>query len=498
MNILENKKGVFGLFRLKKRSKTFLAILNAKELGEKAIPILIENKKEIFTGSIPTKFMSEGKKISLIEKLIREFSNKEAFPSLKENEASIFLQFKDEKLNDLKIEKFIERKIKKGKDYSENFYFNLCPEIFSKEDFKKILEEKKFKEKELKKRDFTKSLLYKPFAELVKTYSTLEEKNFSLSSEEERVKSGIENGIDNFILLQGFPGTGKTTTAHIWAIQLGIPYRESVGMFDNNDQLVGCYSVVAKEGKEEVVFIPGGLLECYEHGGMYILNEANYTRSDVMSVIQGMTDGTRTFHEKNSKKLIKKHDNFLLIFTINPRAKGSFPLNEALVNRFSSVINYGKETPASIYAKLEKNLPNEEKNFLKEISSFPKIVEGWGVEMGSSGYCSIRQLISFAKSLHLYEKITFQDFLEEFKNRVLTPVCSCNTFSLDKIETLIKTNTFVEFLKSIFENYLSLKEENHSEKNQESIENLFDGSSDEIISKGKSVEDEIDTIIKNI
>ena len=52
MNILENKKGVFGLFRLKKRSKTFLAILNAKELGEKAIPILIENKKEIFTGSI--------------------------------------------------------------------------------------------------------------------------------------------------------------------------------------------------------------------------------------------------------------------------------------------------------------------------------------------------------------------------------------------------------------------------------------------------------------
>ena len=62
MNILENKKGVFGLFELLKRSKTFLAILNAKELGKKAIPILIQKKDKIFIASIPREFESEGKK----------------------------------------------------------------------------------------------------------------------------------------------------------------------------------------------------------------------------------------------------------------------------------------------------------------------------------------------------------------------------------------------------------------------------------------------------
>lgn len=487
MNILGKLQGVLGLFSLVSSTPKLMAVLNVEELGKKAVPILIENKKEIINVSIPTEFAKFGDKISIITALIQEIQNKEVYPSLKNFDSTIFLQFKSHSFKNVKVKSFLERKMEKEiKDYSASFYKSLLPEIFSVEEKKEVT-----KKEVTKRRDFSKSLLYPPFAELVKYYPENEEYNFELSKTEERVKKGIEYGIDNFILLQGFPGTGKTTAAHLWAMKLGLPYRESVGMFDNNDQLVGCFAVDVVGGKEVVAFVPGGLLECYEYGGMYILNEANYTRADVMSVIQGMTDGSKTLHEKTSKRLIKRHDNFVLVFTINPRAKGSLPLNEALVNRFTSVIDYGKASPKEIVAKLEKNCPDENIGLLKELAALPSIVESWGENMGSNGFCSIRQLISFLRSLRNYKKPSYEDFLEEAKNRILTPVCSCNIFNLVKIESLMSTSGFNEIFHPLYENFFIKEEIDETQKQVKNIlfKKEFSEKKDEAISIEKVLEE---------
>jgi len=442
-NIFADKKGILALFKTNKLSE-YVMVINSGDF-KKAVVALLSVSTENCVATYPNELSKT--EIELADIIVNEAVKSKTHSTFMKVTGKVTPQVRKINYEDYRIGKIVNRQMEQGiSDFTEMFYLNLIKDKFSVH--VEEIEEKSFVQKT---RDFSSSLLYPPFKELVDTYKDLQEKNYDLLPVEEKVLKGIESGVDRFILLQGPPGTGKTTTAHIWAIRLNMPYRESTGMFDNTDQLVGCYAVGLEDGVETVGFVPGGLLECYEHGGLYILNEANYTRPDVMSVVQGMTDGTRVLHEKTSKRLVPRHDNFVLVMTINPKAKGSLPLNEALANRFTSVIDYAKETDASFFKKLKKIYPDTPENFLKALSKVPNIVENWAVSMNSAGFCSIRQLSSFIEGIGNYETISREDFSEEFVLRVLTPVCSCNIFNLEKIRALSKSADYVELTKHLYE-----------------------------------------------
>lgn len=447
-NVFASIKGICGTFATDKKGIYLTCIYCSQIVSPKtgepaAVPCVLHMDSPTREVLLPPWLTEDN--IGLITEVLTQVMKESSYPALgyKYGAFSPIISEVDYQ-KEYPLGEFIPRVMTPGKeDCSEKFYRSLLKDYY---DFSESFVSGAVP------RNASKSLTYAPFKQLVESYKSAPERNFSLRPVEERVMRGVANGVDKFVLLQGYPGTGKTTFAKVMAMKLGLPFRESVGMFDNNDQLVGCYAVTAEKGEEKVEFIPGGLLECYEHGGIYILNEANYTRQDVMSIIQGMTDGSTSFHEKTSKRLIPRHDNFVLIMTINPKAKGSLPLNEALFNRFSAVIDYAKANSDDIFEKLKKLYPDGDSDFIGRLSKIPAIVESWAGSLNSNGFCSIRQLTSFYDSI-MVASVSKEDFLEEFRIRIMNPVCSCNVFNMEKVNSICQSSDFAETIQNLYESY---------------------------------------------
>lgn len=433
--------GIFGLFKTTK-AKVCVGVLDGSPL-DKPIPVLVNYKAPI-SCTIPSGLSDDD--VNMVSTILNDILKAESYPDYKFKMGIVQIIVEDVDFSKHELDGFVERRMTPSvADADEVYYRNLLAEQYGEV-------EKSFNEMK-NERDASKSLKHKPFEDLVKTYSSQPEINFALSKREEALLEGIKNGVDRFVLLQGYPGTGKTSAAKGIAMRLGLPFRQSVGSFDNTDQLIGCYSVTVDDDKEKVEFLQGPLLECYEHGGVYIMDEANFTRPDVMAVIQGMTDSTGYYTEKTTKRMIKRHDNFVLIFTINPKAKGSYPLNEALLNRFTTVIDYEKETKLSIYKKLLDRYQGAVKvELLDHLAGVPNQVEAWAKVMNSHAFCSIRQVMNFIDAVYSKE-LTDKEFESEFVTRVVSPVCSANIFNVNKINELRKKDEYKNNIAKAFSLY---------------------------------------------
>jgi Cdc6-like AAA superfamily ATPase len=141
-------------------------------------------------------------------------------------------------------------------------------------------------------------------------------------------------GGPRLVFLYGPAGTGKNVAAQFIAARLGSPLLETqLDMGTERSDLLGTMAPnpdYASDGQmykyiEEILTIGA------KYGLVTAFHEANYAIPSIMSLFNSFTDGSKYF--KLNGEWVPIHENFVVMVTLNPGYRDTFPFNPALVSR---------------------------------------------------------------------------------------------------------------------------------------------------------------------
>lgn len=147
------------------------------------------------------------------------------------------------------------------------------------------------------------------------------------------------------ILLFGPTGSAKTTVTYTYAASVGLPVVNVPcnGAIDPD----GLFGGPAKDG-DGWKFAPGDLTLAVQHGGIILVNEANFAPPKILAVLYGLLDRRRTLTLPEAAgwdfpTSIKAHPDCIIVADYNPDYIGTRPLSEAFINRFAHKLPWGYE-----------------------------------------------------------------------------------------------------------------------------------------------------------
>jgi len=127
------------------------------------------------------------------------------------------------------------------------------------------------------------------------------------------------------LLLQGPTGSGKTRLAETLincSVDLDL------------EALLGFKTLVHREGKAHIEFVPGPVIKAMESGHILYIDEINMAKPETLPILNGILDYRRSITNPLTGQVIRASEGFRVIASINQGYVGTVPLNEALKNRF--------------------------------------------------------------------------------------------------------------------------------------------------------------------
>ncbi|GEN46760.1 hypothetical protein AHA02nite_25360 [Alkalibacillus haloalkaliphilus] len=138
------------------------------------------------------------------------------------------------------------------------------------------------------------------------------------------------------ILLKGPTGSGKTKLAETLANLFNQPmFSVNCSVDLDAESFLGFKTLDYDEnGKQQIDFVPGPLVQSMEHGHFLYIDEVNMAKPETLPLINGALDYRRTVTNPLTNALIQANEGFTVIAAINEGYIGTTRLNEALKNRF--------------------------------------------------------------------------------------------------------------------------------------------------------------------
>jgi nitric oxide reductase NorQ protein len=199
------------------------------------------------------------------------------------------------------------------------------------------------------------------------------------------------------LLLKGPTGSGKTRLAEDLSNTLSLKmYSINCSVDVDIEALLGFKTIEYTEGKQEITFVDGPVVQAMKHGGMLYIDEINMARPEVLPILNAVLDYRRKITNPLTGEEITADESFIVVAAINVGYVGTMPMNEALLNRFNVIeIDYvSKEELTKIL--VSQSIQNDE-NILEQLTSFHEDL----VTMTKQGQISkepssVRSLIDFA------------------------------------------------------------------------------------------------------
>ena len=145
------------------------------------------------------------------------------------------------------------------------------------------------------------------------------------------------------IVIEGHAGTGKTTSAKVFAGKMGLPfYSISMNVASEPADFIGG----VEPTEEGLKFIYGQLALAFKFGGVVLLDELSFIKEGCSASLHNALDGLRQVTLRgNNNEVINGNPNLLLIGAYNAGYRGTRPLNEAFHDRFATklVFEYDKK-----------------------------------------------------------------------------------------------------------------------------------------------------------
>jgi hypothetical protein len=134
------------------------------------------------------------------------------------------------------------------------------------------------------------------------------------------------------VLIKGEQGCGKNHIVAKIAERLNLPlFRiEFDGTTESSDLMGDVHQ--SHDGKW--VWVDGPLTLAVKYGGIFVGDEVNMMRSDMVSKLHALLEPDGYLYLTYTNEVIRPHPNFWFIGTCNPHYEGTKPLNKALASRF--------------------------------------------------------------------------------------------------------------------------------------------------------------------
>ena len=209
------------------------------------------------------------------------------------------------------------------------------------------------------------------------------------------------------ILLIGETGTGKTHALEYIAYKLRIPYfRANFNGAITPDDLIGQW-VPAGDGRG-FNWLPGILIKFIEGGGLFVADEINFAKPDMLAFLNPLLDFNRYLvvypHEGER---ITATESFVFAATMNPASytyQGARQLNLALQDRFNVQLNFVMDKDL-----LEGLVPD------KSLLDFKEKVDEMVRTGEIRGVLSMRGLLQYMQNCTIFGKeVAKQVLLQKF------------------------------------------------------------------------------------
>lgn len=223
------------------------------------------------------------------------------------------------------------------------------------------------------------------------------------------------------VMLQGFPGTGKSTHIEQVAARLNWPcVRVNLDGHVSRMDLIGKDAIVIENDVPVTRFAPGMLTWALSQPCALILDEYDAGRPDVMFVLQRLLESEGKLTLLDQSKVINPHKQFRIFATANTVGlgdstglyHGTQPLNQAQLDRWNIVaaLNYldPEHEQNIIAAKVPDFVAQDEygQAALQKMVMLAGLVREGFAQADLSTTMSPRTLISWAENCLLFNDLT--------------------------------------------------------------------------------------------
>ena len=185
---------------------------------------------------------------------------------------------------------------------------------------------------------------------------------FVLPAELLGICNAVVSGDSMAVLLHGPAGTGKTISCKLICRETKLPIMETVNCTENLDEFV--LGKFIPEG-EKIVFKESYVTKAIREGGAVVFEEINFAKPAHLAFLNSLLDDNG-FVRLDNGEIVKRHKNFRFFATMNLGYFGTKELNQALYNRFNSIVEIAALSDEAIKRMLVTRVP-ECKDFTDKI-----------------------------------------------------------------------------------------------------------------------------------
>lgn len=176
---------------------------------------------------------------------------------------------------------------------------------------------------------------------------------FVIPAELAGICNAIVAGDSRAVLLHGPAGTGKTISCKLICRETKLPILETVNCTENLDEFV--LGKFIPEG-EKIVFKESYVTKAIREGGAVVFEEINFAKPAHLAFLNSLLDDNG-FVRLDNGEIVKRHKNFRFFATMNLGYFGTKELNQALYNRFNSIVEIAALSDEAIQRMLVSRVP---------------------------------------------------------------------------------------------------------------------------------------------
>lgn len=243
---------------------------------------------------------------------------------------------------------------------------------------------------------------------------------FELPEQLKSVCNAVVNGDSKTILLHGPAGTGKTISCKLICRDIELPIMDTVNCSESLDEFI--LGKFIPEG-EQIIFKESYVTKAIRDGGAVVFEEINFAKPAHLAFLNSLLDDNG-FVRLDNGEIVRRNPNFRFFATMNLGYFGTKELNQALYNRFNTIVEIASLSDVAIKKMLIKRVPECEEYITKILGVYhklknkieaeeldivisPRNLENWARQAKYEGYLKAAEktIISIAKCDRTLENV---------------------------------------------------------------------------------------------